>query len=292
MNSKHFIIAALATLMACGNGNEQADAYGNFEVDETIVSAETSGKVLSLDVSLGDKLAPNQPIALIDTAQIALQVAQIEAQQAASSTRKTTVSAQISVLKEQLALAQTSQNRISKLFADKAATQQQLDEINGQVNVIQKQIEAQKSQFAQIDREIQVQEAQKAIVAEQLQKCRLVSPIGGTVLEKYIEQGEMVMPGKAIVKLANMDKLELRVYVSGDQLPHIKLGQQVVVDIDRDKTSNQSLNGEISWISSEAEFTPKIIQTKEERVKLVYAVKVNVKNDGRLKIGMPGEVRF
>ena len=175
---------------------------------------------------------------------------------------------------------------------DGAATQKQLDDIKGQIRIIDKQILNIKTQFTAISKELDVLDAQTAMLTDQLKRCSIKPPTTGTVLETYVKQGELTAPGKPLYKMANLDKLNLKVYVSGAQLPNVKLGQEVEVIIDKTRKENQTLSGIITWISSEAEFTPKIIQTKEERVKLVYAVKVAVINDGSLKIGMPGKIRW
>jgi len=175
---------------------------------------------------------------------------------------------------------------------DGAATQKQLDDINGQISIIDKQILSTKTQFTAISKEIEVLNAQAAMLHEQLKRCSVKPPITGVILETYAKQGELTAPGKPLYKIANLDNLTLKVYLSGAQLSVVKIGQTIEVLIDENESKNQTLSGIITWISSEAEFTPKIIQTKEERVKLVYAMKVSVKNDGTLKIGMPGEVIF
>ena len=219
-------------------------------------------------------------------------ITQIEAQQQAVSTKKLNIRAEVNVLQEQISNLEITRKRIHNMFADQAATRQQVDDVDGQMRVLEKQVQRLNTQFVSVDSEMDVLTAQLAVVSDQLRKCTVVSPLDGVVLEKYVELGELATPGKALVKLADLSELELRVYVSGARLPQIKIGQPVEVMIDQDETTNQRLQGTVSWISPEAEFTPKIIQTKEERVKLVYAVKVKVKNDGRLKIGMPGEVNF
>ena len=292
MKIQYLLVLALVFLMSCTGDDEGSDAYGNFETEETIVSSEMAGKLISFSVELGDQVKSGDLLGVVDTCQLSLQMKQLKVQQEAVATKKVNVRAQVELLKEQMTNLEISQNRIHKLFADKAATQQQLDEVDGQMRVMEKQLESLNTQYVSINSELDVYSAQLDVVKDKLQKCFIVSPISGIVLEKYVELGELAVTGKAVVKLADMSELDLRVYVSGDQLPSIKLGQQVEVLIDEDADSNQSLTGDVSWISPEAEFTPKIIQTKEERVKLVYAVKVNVKNDGRLKIGMPGEVNF
>ena len=285
---------ALSVLMmgACKNGEQTSDAYGNFEAVETIVSSEAAGKLLAMGVKQGDKIESGQLIATIDTTELLLKKQQTLAQLSASETKKQNVTAQINVLKEQKNNVLTTQQRISKMLADQAATQQQMDDVNGQVNVLDKQVTSTNTQFQLIGSEMEVISRQMDLLDEQLKKCRIQSPINGTVLETYLETGELVSPGKPILKMADMSSLELKVYVSGDQLPKVKLGNDVKVLIDAGDTAMQPLTGKISWISSEAEFTPKIIQTREERVKLMYGVKVVVANDGALKIGMPGEVVF
>lgn len=292
MKKLQIIALAFLAFGACKNGEKKSDAYGNFEAVETIVSSEVAGKLLKMEVRQGDQLEPGREIALIDTTELVLRKLQTEAQLTASDTKKQNVTAQINVLKEQKKNVQTTQQRIAKMFADKAATQQQMDDINGQMNVIDKQISATNTQFQLIGSEMEVVKRQLDLLNEQLAKCRIVSPAKGTVLETYLETGELATPGKPILKMADLSNLELKVYVSGAQLSSVKLGSSVKVLIDAGAKEMTGLSGKISWISSESEFTPKIIQTKEERVKLMYAVKIVVPNDGSLKIGMPGEVMF
>ncbi len=291
--NKIFLLTLLSALLfACSGGEDKADAYGNFEADETIVSSEIAGKLIEFNGELGREVHQGDVLALIDSSSLSLQITQLIAQAKSIETQKVNLRSQIKVLREQLEVAQITQKRIHNLQQDKAATQQQVDDIDGQVRVLEQQIQSQQTQFATIDSELSVLAAQRSIAQNQLDKAMIKSPVNGTILEKYTELGELAAPSKALVKLADLSELDLRVYVSGAQLPHVKLGQQVEVLIDEDKKNNQHLMGVVNWISSEAEFTPKIIQTKEERVKMVYAVKVKVKNDGRLKIGMPGEVNF
>jgi HlyD family secretion protein len=292
MKKLQLIVLAFLALGACKNGENKSDAYGNFEAVETIVSAEMAGKLISMEVKQGDQLEPGKLIARIDTTELILRRLQNQAQLVASETKKQSVTAQINVLKEQKKNAQTTQQRIAKMYADKAATQQQMDDINGQINVLEKQILANETQFQLIGSEMEVVKRQMDLTSEQLAKCNICSPVKGTVLETYLETGELANPGKPILKMADLTNLELKVYVSGIQLSKVKLGNEVKILIDSEAKEMQSLTGKISWISSESEFTPKIIQTKEERVKLMYAVKILVANDGRLKIGMPGEVVF
>ncbi|MFV0377877.1 MAG: HlyD family secretion protein [Mangrovibacterium sp.] len=286
------LIGTLAILSGCKDGNNKSDAYGNFEADEVIISSETTGKLIQFDGEEGRNVKAGEVLALIDSSTLSLQIKQLEAQKNATGTQKLNLRSQIDVTQQQLKNVKVNQQRLHRLFADKAATQQQLDDVDGQAKVLEDQIQSQRTQFVSIDSQLAVVDAQLALARNQLEKSVIRSPVNGTILEKYTELGELAAPAKALVKLADLSELDLRVYVSGAQLPSVKLGQEVDVLIDEDKQTNQVLKGEVSWISMEAEFTPKIIQTKEERVKLVYAVKVKVKNDGRLKVGMPGEVNF
>lgn len=292
MKKLQIIALALLSIGACKNTEKKSDAFGNFEAVETIVSSEAAGKLIACQVKEGDLLTPDQLIATIDTTELYLKKMQTEAQLNSAETKRQNVSAQINVLKEQKKTIQITQQRITKMFAEKAATQQQVDDINGQVNVIDKQITSTNTQFQLIGSESEVIKRQLDLINEQISKCKILSPAKGTVLETYLETGELASPGKPILKMADLITLELKIYVSGAQLPKVKLGNEVKVMIDSDAQTMQSLTGKITWISSESEFTPKIIQTKEERVKLMYAVKIQVPNDGTLKIGMPGEVVF
>ncbi|WP_319589478.1 HlyD family efflux transporter periplasmic adaptor subunit [uncultured Draconibacterium sp.] len=287
-----YIISLPLLFMACQSDNDTADAYGNFEAETVIVSAETPGKILELNVDKGDKIEAGFSTALIDTVQLHLQLLQLDAQQTAVIAKRQSIQSQIAVFEEQKTNLKINEERIQKMLKDGAATQKQLDDIQGQISVIDKQIANTKTQFTLISKEQEVLEAQKASLSDQLSRCNIKSPVSGTILETYAEQGELTTAGKALFKIADISELELKVYVSGAQLPHVKLGQQIDIMVDQNATENQHFSGTITWISSEAEFTPKIIQTKEERVKLVYAVKVTVKNDGTLKIGMPGEVSW
>lgn len=286
------IALALLATAACKNGEKKSDAFGNFEATETIVSSESVGKLLEMKVKEGSELSYGQIVALIDTTELYLRKMQTEAQLASTETKRQNVSSQISVLKEQKKNVQTNLDRITKMLAEKSATQQQFDDISGQANVIDRQIASTNTQFQLIGSEAEVIKRQLDLLNEQLRKCKIISPIKGTVLETYLETGELATPGKAILKMADLSNLELKVYVSGAQLSNVKLSNEVKVLIDAGAKEMQARTGKVTWISSESEFTPKIIQTKEERVKLMYAVKVLVPNDGTLKIGMPGEVVF
>ena len=289
---KRFIpfIITLIALSACDHRENLSDAYGNFEAEDVIVSAEATGKLIQFNLSEGMQLDEGQVVGLIDTVGLTLQIDQLDAQQGAVESKLAGIKAQIAAQEQQKVNIQVSYDRVVKLVESGAATQQQKDDLEGQLKLVQKQIEASKAQITSVWKEVDVLEAQKDLLIEKLSKCTISSPEKGVVLEKYVREGEIAVAGKPLFKIADLSTLDLRCYVSGDKLSKIKLGQQVKVLTDSGKDSMDELQGTVSWISGEAEFTPKIIQTKEERVKLVYAVKVKVKNDGRLKVGMPGEM--
>lgn len=286
------LIALSAILFSCNENNEKSDAYGNFEATEIIISAETNGRIMRFDVEEGQELKSGQQVGLIDTTELYLKSEQLRAQKKAVATRSPGVAAQIEVQFQQKANLEVERARIDKMFRDKAATQKQVDDIKGAIDLVDRQIASIKTQQSGIVEEKEVVQKQIAVTREALSKCRIINPTYGTVLVKYAETGELAMPGKSLYKLADLSQMELRVYVSGDQLPNIKIGQKVQVLIDKDSKINQVMDGVVNWISQKAEFTPKIIQTKEERVNLVYAIKIRVPNDGRIKISMPGEVNF
>lgn len=290
MKKQYILISTflLGTLLSCTNG-EKADGYGNFEATEIIVSSEANGKLEFLNLEEGQIIEKGAVIALVDTLQLYLNKQQLLASKETVASKSGGVWSQVSVLNEQLQTAKLEQQRIQKMFADKAATQRQLDVANSQADVLKKQIQSVETQNAPIVNEVKTIEAKVAQINDQIVKSKIANPITGTVLTKFAEPGEIVSFGKPLYKIANMEEMTLRVYVSETQLANIKIGQQVTVKIDSGEEMKDYV-GSISWISASAEFTPKIIQTKEERVNLVYAVKVIVKNDGSLKIGMPAEM--
>jgi len=290
---KHIItIIGLLLIVSCSDRNEKADAYGNFEAKEILVAAETQGKLIQLDMEEGDQLKEGEIVGWIDTSTFAVKRQQLIAQKKAKATKLDNIESQVAVQKEKIETYKTEKARVEKLLKQEAATDKQYDDITGRLRIAKKQLQSVRTQKQSVYRELDVVDAQIKELNENMEKCRIENPEEGTVLEKYHEEGEFAMPGRTIYKLADLSKMDLRVYVSGAQLPDIEIGQEVDVYIDKNKEENQQLKGKITWISSKAEFTPKIIQTKEERVDLVYAVKIRLKNDGRLKIGMPGEVRF
>lgn len=281
-------ISFLSFLLACNN-EEKADGYGNFEATEITVSAEAQGKLQLFDVEEGQLLEKGTALGLIDTLQLHLNKQQLLAKKATIASKSGGVLTQIDVLQEELKTAKTEQQRIQNMFSENAATQQQLDRANSQVEVLQKKIKNVESQNAPIIQEGKAIDAQIDQIEDQILKSKIINPISGTVLTKYAEPGEIASFGKPLYKIADLNQMELRVYISETQLSNIEIGQKVTVKVDSGDTM-KSYPGKINWISSTAEFTPKIIQTKEERVNLVYAVKVVVENDGSLKIGMPGEM--
>jgi len=285
-------VLLLVLIVGCSGRDDLSDAYGNFETIEYLISAEGSGKILELDLEEGDNLSAGQVVGFIDTIPLHLQVLQLKAKSKAINAQKAGVRAQIQVQKTQKQTLLVEKKRIENLLRDNAATGKQMDDLNGQLNTLEQQIIATQSSYETIDSEMTAMKAQVNMVEEQLKRNIIKNPMDGTVLEKFTEPYEMAMAGKALYKMADMKSMILRVYISGNQLAQVNLGQQVEVLIDQGNDGQQSLEGKVTWISGKSEFTPKIIQTKEERVNLVYAVKVEVLNDGRLKIGMPGEVNF
>lgn len=284
-----FTFLILINLVACNKNNDKADGYGNFEATEVTISAEASGKIEYLNLEEGAIVAPNTQVGLIDTIQLYLSKQQLIASKNTIASKSENVLSQTAVLNEQLKTTLIEQKRIQNMFAENAATKRQVDEINGKVNVLNEQIKSIKTQEAPISNEQKSIDVQIEKINDQIQKCKITSPFQGTVLAKYSEENEITNFGKPLYKLADLTTMTLRVYISEKQLNQIKVGQKVTVKIDTQEDM-KSYPGTISWIASSAEFTPKIIQTKEERANLVYAVKVNVKNDGSLKIGMPAEM--
>jgi HlyD family secretion protein len=286
---KQIAFLVILTLSISCINNDKADGYGNFEAIEITVSAENNGKLTLFSVEEGQTLKKDENVGFIDTIPLALKKEQLLVSKNIISSKSSGVLSQISVLKAQLKTAKISQTRIQNLIKENAGTQQQLDAINGQVDVINQQIRSVEIQNAPVVNELKSIDVQISQLEDQLQKSIIKNPIDGTVLVKYAEPNEITSFGKPLYKIADLSTMQLKVYISENQLAAIKIGQKVTVKIDSNKDL-KNYEGSISWISSEAEFTPKIIQTKEERVNLVYAVKINVINDGSLKIGMPAEM--
>jgi len=293
MNAQKYILLVAAALLASCSGNEEKnDAYGNFEATEVVVSSEVSGLVTSAPVLEGSEVVEGQMLCTIDSLQNSLKVGQLDGMREATSSKEGTIEAQIAVLQAQKQTVEKDFVRISAMLRDGAATQRDFDNVSGQLSVINKQILQAKSQLAGIQGELKSITSQQSQVKDLIGKSVLKAPIAGIILDKYIEKGELAAPGKQLFKLANTKSLILKVYVTGAVLPKVVVGKRVVVYIDESAKSDSKLEGVVTWVSPQAEFTPKIIQTKEERVDMVYAVKVEVPNDGRLKIGMPGSVVF
>jgi len=288
----------IITLLAasCSSGSSDFDATGNFETDEVIIAAEASGKIVSLSLQEGQSLRVNQVIGFIDTTQLYLRKKQLRYSIQALLAKQANTSIQLSALQQQLVTANKEKNRIENLLKADAATQKQLDDANAQVLVLQKQMAALNSTLninnGSLNSETLPLKAQLDQIQDQIKKSVVINPIEGTVLTQYALQNEIVNPGKALYKIANLSTLTLRAYVSGNQLPAIKINQPVKISVDAIDGKYKTYEGVITWVSDKAEFTPKTIQTKEERANLVYAIKIKVKNDGYLKIGMYGEVKF
>ncbi len=292
MGISNFIVAAL--LISCDNGNEDYDATGAFEAEEVIISSEVSGTLEAFKIEEGQELKAGVYIGYIDTTQLYLQKLQLEAQKKSILSRKPDFGAQLASLEEQLKLAQLEQQRINGLYRKDAATKQQVDDINAQTEIINGNIRASRNQltrdYSSLDLEAKALDAQIEITNDNIRKCMLVNPVNGTVLMTYVEQYEKATPGKALYKIADLSTITLKVYLTGDQLPEVKLGQEVNVRTDDGKGGYIESKGTVYWINNKAEFTPKSIQTRAERANKVYATKVRVENDGTYKIGMYGEI--
>lgn len=290
---KHVVLLLIvAFITACTYDKNRADAYGNFEVDEVLVSSEVSGKLLQFSVNEGQAIDSGRVVALIDSTQTWLKKQQLLAQLQSTLAKVHSAASQEEILKVQLKGLETEKNRITRLKADAAATTQQLDDVTTRYNAMQSQLQAAVAQRVAVSSEGEVLRAQLLQIIDQLKKSKVVNPASGTILEKYVEAGEVVGAGSPLYKIGNLEYLTLKAYVSGDQLSQFALNDTVRVSVDAPEKKIKTLMGQISWVSAQAEFTPKIIQTKKERVNLVYAIKVRVKNDGKLKLGMPGELRF
>ncbi len=287
----------LLSLLAVGCGNrDDFDATGTFEATEVTVSAEANGRILCFDVEEGDSVEAAVPVGAIDTVQLYLQKLQLERQVASARSSRPDVRKQATALREQIAQQQTERRRVENLLKDGAATTKQLDDIDAQLKILQGQLDALLStlhnNLASIDENSSAIELQIAQIEDRLSKCRIVSPVGGTVLAKYAEAGELAAVGRPLIKVADLGQVYLRAYFTSEQLSSLRLGQQVTVTADFGGDERIDYPGRITWIASESEFTPKSIQTRNSRANLVYAVKIAVKNDGCLKLGLYGEVKL
>ncbi|MBR6944380.1 MAG: HlyD family efflux transporter periplasmic adaptor subunit [Prevotella sp.] len=293
---KMIIAGVVLVLSACGTKEKAYDATGTFEATETTVSAEQSGVLMTFALNEGDEIEESREVGLIDTTQIWLKIQQTKASKAVYQSQKPDMEKQIAVTLEQLAKAQKEQRRYQELVNDGAAPRKMLDDATSQVQVLQRQLAAQMSSLSvntnALNKQMAATDVQVSQLYDQLRKCHVLAPVQGTVLEKYVERGEFVAMGKPLFKIADVSKMYIRAYVTSAQLQQVKVGQQVKVFADYGGGQKKEYPGTVSWISSRSEFTPKTILTDDERADLVYAVKIAVNNDGYIKIGMYGEVKF
>lgn len=304
----YFVASVLILMISCNRNRFEFDASGTFEADEVIVSSEVGGRIQAFSIEEGQTLPAGKAVGRIDAENLALQKDQVEESIKALKQKTTELAPQIKLLEDQLSVQETQlknllheQNRTENLLKQDAATGKQLDDINYQIEVLRQQIQVTKQQMAVQRSNVSTQnrsvlsereplQKRVAQLNDQLNRATIVNPINGTVLTKYAESGEVTSVGKALYKIADLSFVNLRAYVTGSQLANIKLNQKVKVFVDKSEDDYRELSGVITWISDKAEFTPKTIQTKEERANLVYPIKIKVKNDGYLKIGMYGEV--
>ena len=290
--TKLFILVAIVAMMSSCNRNQgDADAYGNFEVEETTISAQAGGELLKFDIEEGDLLTPGQLIGIVDSTNLVIQKSEIVANIASVTVNRSNIAAEKRVMDTEMTNLKRELNRVKRLIESEAATQKQLDDLEGHIEVLKSKMLALNSQYGVINAQVKALEAKIDLINEQIRRCKIVNPSNGLVLTKLARVNEIVAPGRPLYKIADMRKVYLKAYISETQLATIKQGQQVAVSIDY-LDSTKEMSGTITWVSSESEFTPKIIQTKEERVNLVYGIKVAVENDGYLKLGMPGEIKF
>ncbi len=293
---KYLLPILLVALYSCSSEDNGTDATGVFEATEIIVSAESSGKLLSFSIQEGDELIKDQPLGQIDSTQLYLNKLQVKANQVALLSSRPDIQSQLDAIEREIEKAEFEKKRIEKLLKGDVATQKQLDDINAQIEVLRANYKAKKTSLnistQAIDAQGEAMGAQIDLINDQLERSKILSPIDGTVLVKYAEKGELAAMGKPLFKLADLNQMILRAYVTADQLPSIQTGQAVKVLAEFGKDENREYDGKITWISSKSEFTPKTIQTQDERANLVYAVKITVPNDGLLKIGMYGGIKI
>ena len=290
---KVLYIAVSLLAIACSEEAE-FDAQGTFEATEVVVSSEATGRILNFDIEEGMTIVANQAVGTIDSLQLHLQRKQLLAQQSALLTSRPDVKKQVASLREQIVKQKSELRRVENMLSDGAATQKQKDDIEAQIKILESQLDATLSTLdkntSTINNNSAALEAQVAALDDRISKCRIISPVGGTVLVKYAEAGELATVGKPLMKIADLDNIYLRAYFTSDQLAKVNLGDEVKVVADFGGEERYDYTGRVAWISSESEFTPKTIQTKDSRANLVYAVKIAVENDGHLKIGLAGEV--
>jgi HlyD family secretion protein len=290
----HLVLALI--LFSCHNKNADYDASGVFETTEIIVSAKGSGEILQFDITEGQEVEAGQTLGVIDTTQLYWRKVQLQSSVRAMNSRQVNVPVQVAALQEQLATARKEQQRFTQLLKDNAANKKQLDDINAQIATLEKQLAAQtetlQNSNSGIANEQQSLLAQIAQIDDHLKNAVIKSPVKGTILGKYAEAGELAVQGKALFKIADMNNMLLRAYITASQLTELKVGQQVKVFSDMEKSDRREYQGTVMWIADKAEFTPKTIQTRDERANLVYVVKIAVKNDGYIKKGMYGEIKL
>ncbi|MCD7969714.1 MAG: HlyD family efflux transporter periplasmic adaptor subunit [Alistipes sp.] len=296
MKPVYYLPIVCLAILACHRNKYNHDASGTFESTEIIVSSEATGRIMWLEITEGDVLQLGQQVGLVDTIQLHLNRVQLEANRKSVGSRVLDIPQQIAATQEQIATQQRERERTQRLIEANAANTKQLDDIDSNIAVLQKQLAAQRESFQSSNSSVSGEsagvEAQIEAVEDRIARSRITSPIYGTVLVKYVEAGEYTTTGMPLFKIADTDNMILRAYVTNGQLSMIKVGQQVDVYADFGDDGSRVYTGTISWISDQAEFTPKTIQTKDERANLVYAVKISVANDGYLKIGMYGDVNF
>lgn len=289
-------VSIILLLTACGKGNGDYDASGVFETTEVIVSAEANGKIMRLNFIEGQQVEQGKPLGYIDTVQLYLKKMQLLTNTSAVKSGRVDIPRQIAAIKQQIATQKNEQKRFENLVKANAANQKQLDDINAQILVLERQLTAQTELLENSNKNISEQssglEVQIAQINDQIQKSIICSPINGTILSKYVEQGELATQGRALFKVADIEHMFLRAYITASQLTQVKIGQAVKIYADFGEKEMKEYSGTITWISDKSEFTPKTIQTRDERANLVYAVKVAVKNDGYLKYGMYGELKL
>lgn len=290
------LLALALAMTVCGKGNKAYDASGVFESTEVTISAEGNGKIMSLGIQEGDRLEAGAVVGCIDTVQLFLSKVQLEASRRAVGSGRLNISRQIAALESQIVKQRQELDRFTKLEQAGASNRKQVEDIQAQLDILERQLAAQKESLQNANSNVSGQadaiEAQIAQLEDRIRKCVITSPVSGTVLAKYSEAGELAVQGRALFKVADLENIRLRAYITADQLTNIKLGQAVKVYADQGTSGRKEYAGTLVWISDKAEFTPKTIQTRDERANLVYAVKIAVKNDGLIKLGMYGEVKF
>lgn len=286
------LVAVAFALSSCNGDGNTSDAYGNFDVDETVISAQSPGELLSFTIQEGQVLKAGQVVGAIDSTDLLLSRAEILSNRQSAIAKLTAINAEIRVLNTQLEVIEKEHKRVLKLLESDAATEKQKDDIEGNIAVIKSKIAAANAQKPAVQAQLDVIEANVDKLDNQLSKCTIINPVEGRVLTKLAEPHELVAPGKPLYKIADTNNMYLKAYVTGTQVSGLKVGQKVSVLLDQPDGGLRTIEGAIRWVSDQAEFTPKMIQTRDERASLVYAIKVAVPNDGTVKIGMPGEVKF